>query len=149
MNENSAIAQAADQFVQSVKALDPRAPDPEVPPVVLAIARVAHEVNRSYCVALGDHSQLPWEAAPDWQKRSAINGVTLHLNDPKAGPEASHKSWMAEKLADGWVYGPFKDAERKTHPCLVPFVQLPTEQRAKDHIFCGVVRAIAQEQSRD
>mgnify|MGYP001560010111 CR=1 FL=1 len=28
------------------------------------IARVCHEVNRSYCLARGDDSQMPWDKAP-------------------------------------------------------------------------------------
>lgn len=39
------------------------------------IARVAHEVNRAYCKALGDDSQEVWELAPQWQRDSAIVGV--------------------------------------------------------------------------
>ena len=65
------------------------------------IARVCHEVNRAYCEALGDMSQQPWELAPDWQKESAVLGVKLHTNNPDAGPEASHESWMAQKIEDG------------------------------------------------
>lgn len=105
---------------------------------VEACARAAHEVNRAYCEALGDHSQVPWDEAPDWQKESARNGVMPVLEG--AGPEKSHEGWMAEKLATGWVYGAVKDAEKKTHPCMVPYVELPPEQRAKDAIYCAVVR---------
>ncbi len=39
------------------------------------IARVAHEVNRAYCQALGDNSQPAWEDAPQWQRDSAMLGV--------------------------------------------------------------------------
>lgn len=106
------------------------------------IARVCHEVNRAYCEALGDHSQVPWEEAPGWQKDSAMLGVELHKNNPAAGPEASHISWMQQKLSEGWVYGPVKDAEKKEHPCIVPFDQLPVEQQAKDFIFRAVVYAL-------
>ena len=45
------------------------------------IAKVAHEVNRAYCEALGDTSQLSWEDAPEWQKASARAGVDLHTYD--------------------------------------------------------------------
>lgn len=95
------------------------------------IARVAHEVNRAYCQAIGDNSQPTWEGAPDWQIESAFDGVHLHLTNPNAGPEASHEAWMEFKLKDGWKYGEEKDAEAKTHPCLVPFNDLPTEQKSK------------------
>lgn len=105
-----------------------------------AIARLAHEVNRAYCAAIGDHSQVAWDEAPDWQKDSARNGVRFTLTHPDATPEESHKSWLAQKCAEGWKYGPVKDVEKKEHPCYVPYEQLPVEQRAKDHLFQAVVR---------
>lgn len=107
-----------------------------------AIARVCHEVNRAYCSALGDESQPPWETAPEWQQSSAINGVRLTVEDPARTPESSHIGWMEEKVADGWRYGPVKDPEAKTHPCLLPYQELPLEQRVKDHLFLAVVRAL-------
>lgn len=107
-----------------------------------ATARVAHEANRAWCVANGDMSQPVWDDAPDWQRESAINGVQFHLNNPDAGNSASHDNWMAEKEADGWIYGPIKDPEAKLHPCMVPFEQLPPEQQIKDALFRAIVRAI-------
>lgn len=106
------------------------------------IAMVAHQVNRAYCQALGDHSQSAWAEAPDWQKTSAINGVEFHLANPDAGPDHSHVEWRSEKEANGWIWGPVKDPEKKEHPCMVDFDQLPVEQQAKDYIFRGVVHAL-------
>ena len=106
------------------------------------IAKVCHEVNRAYCAALGDHSQPAWDDAPDWQKSSAMLGVKLHRENPDAGPQASHESWMAQKLAEGWKYGPEKNPETKEHHCIVPFDALPQAQQAKDFIFRAVVHAL-------
>lgn len=103
------------------------------------IAKVAHEVNRGYCKALGDFSQPKWEDAPDWQKSSAINGVDFHRQNPSAGVEHSHAEWFREKEANGWKYGSIKNADKKEHPCFVPYDELPTEQKAKDYIFRSVV----------
>lgn len=111
---------------------------------VETIARACHEVNRAYCAALGDLSQPTWEDAPDWQKNSARAGVTMHLANPNAGPQASHESWMAQKQAEGWIFGAVKRPEAKEHPCMVPFDQLPPEQQAKDYIFRAVVHAMAR-----
>lgn len=108
-----------------------------------AIAKVCHEANRAYCAGLGDESQVPWESAPEWQRSSAINGVKFHLDNPDAPASASHDSWLAEKRATGWKYGPVKDAEKKEHPCFVAFEQLPPEQQAKDHLFSGIVKKLA------
>jgi hypothetical protein len=109
--------------------------------LVRRIARMCHEVNKAYCEALGDFSQPAWEDAPQWQKDSAITGVCLHMINPDAGPQASHESWMAQKVDDGWVYGAVKRPEAKEHPCIVPFADLPTAQQAKDFIFRAVVHA--------
>jgi hypothetical protein len=106
------------------------------------IARICHEANRAYCAALGDRSQPAWEDAPDWQKASAITGVEFIHANPNASPSALHESWLAQKKADGWKYGAVKDPEAKTHPCFVPYNDLPAEQRAKDYIFGGIARAM-------
>ena len=107
------------------------------------IAIVAHEVNRAYCYAIGDKSQLPWNESPEWQQQSAIAGVQMHLEHPEATPEDSHKSWLALKESEGWVYGDEKDPEKKTHPCMVPYDALPQSQKAKDHLFRAIVHALA------
>ena len=112
---------------------------------LLNIARICHNVNRAYCEyceSMGDFSQVDWEDAPEWQKRSALSSVKLHINHASVGPSGSHESWMAEKLADGWVYGEVKNAELKQHPCLVPFGALPREQQAKDFIFRAIVHEL-------
>lgn len=109
---------------------------------VEATAAVCHAVNRAYCESQGDHSQPNWKDAPDWQRESAIKGVRFALEHPDAKPSDSHESWLAEKSADGWTYGPIKDPAAKQHPCFVPYDELPPAQKAKDYLFLGVVRAL-------
>lgn len=107
------------------------------------IARVCHEVNRAYCAAIGDSSQVAWENAPQWQRDSAIKGVEFTIATPNAEPHDSHNSWLAEKERDGWKFGPVKDVDAKTHPCFVPYDQLPVDQRTKDYLFQAVVKALS------
>ena len=109
---------------------------------IMFIAYVAHEANRAYCESLGDYTQPFWAAAPDWQRKSAMNGVRVHLQNAFATPEDSHAAWLKEKLDDGWTYGPVKDLAIKQHPCCVPYRELPKEIQAKDYIFRGIVRAL-------
>lgn len=106
------------------------------------IAQVCHEANRVFCEQNGDLSQFPWWQAPAWQRESAVKGVEFALKGD-SGPEAQHESWVADKVADGWVFGEKKDAEAKTHPCIVPYDQLPKFQQQKDALFQAIVRAIA------
>lgn len=105
------------------------------------VARICHEANRGYCEAMGDNSQVPWEEAEQWQRDSAINGVQFHSVTPNSTPEDSHNNWLQEKVDGGWVYGEIKDATLKTHPCMLPYADLPVEQRAKDYIFVAIVKA--------
>lgn len=109
------------------------------------IAKVCHEVNRAYCLSIGDASQPCWYDAPVWQKASAIDGVRFHQANPGSPPSASHENWLKQKEAEGWRYGPVKDPDKKEHPCFVPYDELPPEQRTKDYLFIAVVEALKGE----
>jgi hypothetical protein len=109
---------------------------------IKVIAEAAHEANRVYCRSLGDYSQKPWGRAAQSQRDSLVAGVLNVINNPGTTPEKSHESWLAEKVRTGWSYGPVKDHRKKTHPCFRPYAELPPEQRVKDALFLGVVRAL-------
>lgn len=109
------------------------------------VAKMCHTINKQYCEKLGDNSQPSWEDAPDWQKESAVQGVKHILLNPDAKPWDSHKNWMKQKLNDGWTYGAKKDPEKKTHPCLVPYTDLPADQRVKDELFIECVKECKQQ----
>lgn len=114
---------------------------------VYKIAQIAHEVNRALCVSFGDNSQPEWKDAPEWQVRSAVDGVNFHLNrTDEVSPEESHQNWYNHKLQDGWTYGPVKDVQTKTHPCMVPYADLSPQDKAKDLLFSAVVRAATTNQ---
>ncbi len=107
------------------------------------IAQICHEANRLYCSMASHPPLLPWSYAPEWQKVSSMVGVQAAITNPTVTPEDMHDHWMAHKGADGWVYGPVKDADKKTHPCMVPYNELPEGQRLKDALFLNIVRALA------
>lgn len=109
---------------------------------VTTVARVCHEANRAYCQSIGDFSQQGWEYAPQWQRDSAIKGVEFCLEHPEAPPSANHDAWLEHKRSEGWVYGPAKDEIRKEHPCMVPYEQLPEEQKRKDALFKNICLAL-------
>ena len=112
--------------------------------LVADIARICHEANRAICVAAGDNSQLPWDEAPEWQRLSCTSGVKFRMAHPEATAAQLHAHWMEWKITDGWKYGPVKDTDRKEHPCLVPYEELPADQKVKDHVFSALVRELSQ-----
>lgn len=111
-----------------------------LPPDV--IAEICHEANAAYCRTLGDYSQPDWPSAPEWQRESAVSGVVNILLGKVTAPHQSHESWMAQKQADGWTWGPHKDPSLKQHPCMVPYDELPEAQRRKDALFFAIVKAL-------
>lgn len=110
--------------------------------LIESIAIACHQANKAWCEVNGDMTQKDWAEAEDWQRESAIKGVEFALANPDAPASAQHDAWSADKVANGWVYGKVKDAEKKTHPCLVPFEQLPEFQQKKDRLFKAIVEAL-------
>lgn len=63
-------------------------------------------------------------------------------------PEDAHDSWWRAYEAMGWTYGPVRDTEAKTHPDMVPFVDLEQREQDKDAVFLALV-AIARDWIRE
>lgn len=108
------------------------------------IARCCYTMNRVWCNINNDNSMPDWHNAPQARRDSHMSGVRFRLANPDAPPSAQHDEWLRSMAADGWVYGPEKNSDRKTHPCIVPYNELPPVQRAKDAIFIAVVRAMTE-----
>lgn len=46
--------------------------------------------------------------------------------------ENVHEVWAQSRIAEGWVYGPERSTEKKTTPCLVPYSELPEQEKDYD-----------------
>jgi ryanodine receptor 2 len=44
----------------------------------------------------------------------------------------SHDVWAVGRIAEGWTYGVKRDDEKKQHPCLVPYEELPENEKEYD-----------------
>ena len=43
-----------------------------------------------------------------------------------------HEVWAQTRISQGWSYGTERNEELKQHPCLVPYEQLPEEEKVYD-----------------
>jgi hypothetical protein len=112
------------------------------------VARVCHEANRALQYIQGDPCpSLPWDCETAETRQSAAEGVRAVRQD-HATARGLHESWRRFKAGHGWVYGPVKDPDAKTHPCMVPYDDLPPEQQDKDRLFHAVVTALSAAQLR-
>ena len=46
--------------------------------------------------------------------------------------ENVHEVWAAGRIRDGWTYGEERDDRKKTTPCLVPYSELPEQEKDYD-----------------
>jgi len=87
-----------------------------------------------------------WEDREDDFKEQFVKVVEKQCSDEKfEGPEQAHDSWWQKYIDMGWQYGPERSVEKRTHPDMVPFHELPADEREKDEIFlrlCYVAEAM-------
>ena len=43
-----------------------------------------------------------------------------------------HEVWAEARISQGWTYGEQRNDELKNHPCLVPYEDLPEEEKEFD-----------------
>ena len=75
-----------------------------------------------------------------------MNGIYIpkpaELNDVKLPDELNelvehvaknvHEVWAQNRIREGWSLGPYRNDELKTHPCLVPYEDLPEVEKDYD-----------------
>lgn len=44
----------------------------------------------------------------------------------------THEVWARQRLADGWTHGATRSDDRKEHPCLIPYEDLPESEKEYD-----------------
>lgn len=55
----------------------------------------------------------------------------------------AHEVWSKARMEQGWTWGPVRDDALKQHPCLVPYDELPEEEKVHDrNAVAGALAAI-------
>ena len=60
----------------------------------------------------------------------AVPQELLDLTEKLA--EANHDTWAAQRISQGWTYGPARDDATKQTPCLVPYSDLTDVEKEYD-----------------
>lgn len=56
-----------------------------------------------------------------------------------------HEVWAENRMKEGWTYGKRRDDNKRQHPCLIPYVDLPEEEKAYDrNTAFGTLRLITK-----
>jgi hypothetical protein len=139
------------------------------------LARELHSVylsEQTITEGIAEQSEalVPWEQLPERLKESnrvqatnigktlAENGYSIaQMRDWEAGElefspqevevmaRKEHERWCRQRKQTGWVYGPERDAIKKTNPDLVEWDDLPEEEKEKNRRFVrGLPRSLAR-----
>ena len=75
-------------------------------------------------------------------KQKAYKPQPIHTSDVKLPTELEelveemsknvHEVWAETRIRQGWTYGSERNDELKKHPCLVPYEELPEEEKEYD-----------------
>ncbi len=86
----------------------------------------------------------PWSHRDEAFRTQMLGNVAKMMGpDRFTDPEEAHDSWWEAYQQLGWVYGPVRDLEAKTHPDMAPFAELGWEERIKDAVYialCEIAR---------
>ena len=106
------------------------------------VAKICHEAIRAYAIQFDGRDRGPWEEMDTEYQESYLTGVDYITSPEAMSAEERHAEWLENHLADAWVLGDERDDEKKTHPNMLPYEELPFEQRAKDAIFASMVTSL-------
>lgn len=72
---------------------------------------------------------------------------TLHLNEEQTETMAyvEHLRWSWDKRLNGWINGKVKDSEKRTHPGLIPYNELPEQEKEKDRALVRIIPSLLQD----
>lgn len=103
----------------------------------------AWKTSDNYAVFANFGGVIRYDPQPDVM----LAGVELEeseeeLIEPIA--EVLHDGWAQKRFADGWVYGDHRDDDKKIHPDLVPYSDLPESEKDYDRYSARIVLTLLE-----
>jgi hypothetical protein len=80
-----------------------------------------------------------WSPFPEDEIPKELQSVIASL------AEHAHERWAQQRIRDGWTWGPERNDEARTHPCLVPYADLCESEREYDRqVVTGTLKALVK-----
>lgn len=104
------------------------------------LAESCHEATKVISEQILSEEKKEWKLIDSKTKAKLLNAVNRAIEEKITDPAIAHANWITDMEKDGWQYGDKLDEENKTHPCMVPYDQLPVGQQTKDYIFLAILK---------
>lgn len=110
------------------------------------IARMYHAFNMGRQEIAGDDMPAPpWAYLPRSMRELSMDAVERIRRGVVVTAEDHHEIWFTSMTARGYVWGRDKDHERKTHPALLHWGDLPEQYRTAARMFVHIVSGLLDE----
>ena len=110
------------------------------------IAEIIYEATRLEA-DWSNRSIVPekFDKRDDKFRKQFVDIVEKYISQEKLPTaEEAHDSWVQSYVDMGWKYGKERDTDKKTHPDMLPYNELPQDEKDKDAIFLAIVWAIKE-----
>jgi len=106
------------------------------------ILTVVHNANAVLKKINGEKHEELADMEPN--RRAGMKAAIKNALTTDTTPEQSHINWLAAQEALGYKYGTEIDRVNLLHPCMVPYEQLPAEQKLKDDMFVAIIKSFKE-----
>lgn len=73
---------------------------------------------------------MTYRPKPIDTSKVTLSEEILELTEQLA--EHTHDIWAQQRMDQGWTYGEKRDDDKKFHPCLLPYEELPENEKDYD-----------------
>ncbi|GBC62521.1 hypothetical protein DENIS_3493 [Desulfonema ishimotonii] len=105
-------------------------------------ARSFHQHLKAFRESLGDYTLPDWEETTKHNREMGVRFVRYTLANQSITPESHHEKWVANMAKRGWRHGNERNPDKKTHPCMVPWEDLPYHEQAKTVLMIATVNIL-------
>lgn len=127
--DHTVVILSYDKVRQEITIFDPNSPNAE-DTYPICLFEDAWNDSKNYLVTINHKDMKTYNPKPI--DLSDVE-LTEDLNELReAIAENAHDVWALERQAQGWSYGPQRDDIKKQNPCMVPYSQLPEDEKTFD-----------------
>ena len=102
-----------------------------------------HAFNLGHQAVAGDDMPAqPWPYLPRSSREVTVAAVARIRHGGVTTARQHHEHWYRTMTGRGYTWGERKDHERKTHPAMLPWKQLPERYREKARMFVLITRGL-------
>ncbi len=107
------------------------------------ISRLTHEADRAIRSSMGQEI-LGWDRLEATLKLGWRSKVAAFKGPDGITPMMRHESWVSDMTAAGWTLDAVTDGDKKTHPAICPYGDLPDQVHLLDGVFIALINACSE-----